>query len=73
MLAGSAAIKAPVIVATTANIALSGEQRIDGTVTSASRVRVKDQKVLPWPTRYEAELQPQTKGPPSLAGPASSQ
>lgn len=35
--------KAPVIVATTANITLSGEQTIDGILTSASRVLVKNQ------------------------------
>lgn len=33
----------PVVVATTANITLSGEQTIDGVLTSASRVLVKDQ------------------------------
>jgi hypothetical protein len=35
--------KAPVLVATTGNITLSGEQTIDGVTTSASRVLVKDQ------------------------------
>ena len=35
--------KVPVVVATTANITLSGEQTIDGVLTSASRVLVKDQ------------------------------
>lgn len=35
--------KAPVVVATTANITLSGEQTIDGVLTSASRVTVKNQ------------------------------
>jgi phage-related tail fiber protein len=35
--------KDPVLLATTANITLSGEQTIDGTLTSASRVLVKDQ------------------------------
>jgi hypothetical protein len=35
--------KAPALVATTANITLSGEQTIDGVLTSASRVLVKDQ------------------------------
>ena len=44
---GSAAVpvdfKDSVAVATTANIALSGEQIIDGILTSASRVLVKDQ------------------------------
>lgn len=34
---------APVAVATTANITLSGEQTIDGVVTSASRILVKNQ------------------------------
>lgn len=33
----------PVAVATTANITLSGEQTIDGVLTSASRILVKDQ------------------------------
>jgi hypothetical protein len=37
------AIKAPCDLATTANITLSGEQSIDGTTTSASRVFVKNQ------------------------------
>jgi len=37
------AAKAPVLVATTANITLSGEQTIDGVLTSASRVLVKNQ------------------------------
>jgi hypothetical protein len=35
--------KAPVLVATTGNIALTGEQTIDGVLTSASRVLVKNQ------------------------------
>jgi hypothetical protein len=35
--------KDPVIVATTANITLSGEQTIDGVLTSSSRVLVKNQ------------------------------
>jgi phage-related tail fiber protein len=35
--------KTPVDVATTANITLSGEQTIDGVLTAASRVLVKDQ------------------------------
>jgi predicted membrane-bound mannosyltransferase len=35
--------KASAVVATTANITLSGEQTIDGVLTSASRVLVKDQ------------------------------
>lgn len=35
--------KAPVLVATTANITLLGEQTIDGVLTSASRVLVKNQ------------------------------
>ena len=35
--------KAPVVVATTANITLSGEQTIDSILTSASRVLVKSQ------------------------------
>lgn len=35
--------KAPADLATTGNIALTGEQTIDGTLTSASRVLVKDQ------------------------------
>lgn len=35
--------KAPVVNATTANITLSGEQTIDGVLTSASRILVKDQ------------------------------
>lgn len=36
-------VKDPVLVATTANITLSGEQTIDGVTTSASRVLVKNQ------------------------------
>jgi hypothetical protein len=35
--------KSPCVVATTANITLSGEQTIDGVLTSASRVLVKNQ------------------------------
>lgn len=35
--------KSPVLVATTTNITLSGEQTIDGVLTSSSRVLVKDQ------------------------------
>ena len=42
-LSGAVAFKAPVACATTANITLSGEQTIDGVVTSASRVLVKNQ------------------------------
>ena len=42
-LVGNVAIKAPCDVATTANITLNGEQTIDGIVTSASRVLVKNQ------------------------------
>lgn len=40
---GSNAIWDPVVVATTANITLSGEQTIDGVLTSADRVLVKNQ------------------------------
>ena len=40
---GSGSIKSPVKYATTANIALSGEQSIDGTTTVTNRVLVKDQ------------------------------
>ena len=40
---GNTAIKTPVAVATTANIALTGEQTIDGVTTNASRVLVKNQ------------------------------
>lgn len=40
---GNLGIKAPVDLATTANITLSGEQTIDGTLTAESRVFVKDQ------------------------------
>jgi hypothetical protein len=36
-------VKSPVLVATTANITLSGEQTIDGFTTSSSRVLVKNQ------------------------------
>lgn len=39
----SVAIKQPVTLATTANITLSGEQTIDGVLTSQTRVLVKDQ------------------------------
>jgi len=39
----AAGVKLPVLVATTANITLSGEQTIDGVLTSASRVLVKNQ------------------------------
>lgn len=42
-LVGNTPIKAPVDVATTVNIALAGEQTIDGWVTSASRVLVHNQ------------------------------
>lgn len=45
-IAGATAItswKDPCVVATTANITLSGEQTIDGVLTSASRVLVKNQ------------------------------
>ena len=37
-LSGAVAFKAPVACATTANITLSGEQTLDGVLTSASRV-----------------------------------
>jgi len=40
---GDVAIKAPVVAATTAPITLSGEQTIDGVLTAASRVLVKNQ------------------------------
>ena len=40
---GEGDVKEPVATATTANITLSGEQTIDGVLTSASRVLVKDQ------------------------------
>jgi hypothetical protein len=40
---GSGTIKSPCKYATTANITLSGEQSIDGTATSTSRVLVKNQ------------------------------
>ena len=42
-LSGSLAFKAPCVAATTANITLSGEQTIDGQLTSTSRVLVKEQ------------------------------
>lgn len=42
-IAGQLAIKAPVAVATTANITLSGEQTIDGVLTAESRILVKNQ------------------------------
>ena len=42
-LVGNLGMKAPCLLATTANITLSGEQTIDGTLTSATRVLVKDQ------------------------------
>lgn len=42
-LTGATAFKAPVQLATTANITLSGEQSIDAVTTSASRVLVKNQ------------------------------
>lgn len=42
-LSGARAAFPNVLVATTANITLSGEQTIDGVLTSASRVLVKDQ------------------------------
>ena len=42
-IASGLSTKAPVYVATTANITLSGEQTIDGFLTSASRVLVKNQ------------------------------
>lgn len=40
---GDVAFKAPVAAASTGNLTLSGEQTIDGVVTNASRVLVKDQ------------------------------
>ena len=42
-LVGTLGMKAPCLLATTANITLSGEQIIDGTLTAATRVLVKDQ------------------------------
>lgn len=42
-LTGTLGMKAPVLLATTANITLSGEQTIDGVLTAASRVLVKNQ------------------------------
>lgn len=42
-LSSSTAYKAPVYLATTAAITLAGEQSIDGVLTAASRVLVKDQ------------------------------
>jgi hypothetical protein len=43
VLSGARAAFPNVLVATTANITLSGEQTIDGVLTSASRILVKDQ------------------------------
>lgn len=43
VLLGARANFAPVVVATTASITLSGEQTIDGILTSASRILVKNQ------------------------------
>jgi len=43
LVSAGAVRKEAVAVATTANITLSGEQTIDGTLTSASRILVKDQ------------------------------
>lgn len=42
-LTGDKGMKAPVDLATTGNITLSGEQSIDGTLTASSRVLVKNQ------------------------------
>jgi len=42
-LVGNLGMKAPCLLATTANITLSGEQTVDGTLTAATRVLVKDQ------------------------------
>ena len=42
-LTGTLGVKAPCLLATTANITLSGEQTIDGTLTSEDRVLVKNQ------------------------------
>jgi len=42
-LSSSTAVKGPVLVATTANVTLAGEQTIDGVLTAETRVLVKDQ------------------------------
>ena len=45
-LTGTLGVKAPCLVATTTNITLSGEQTIDGVLTSADRVLVKAQTTV---------------------------
>ena len=62
-LAGGVALKAPCALATTANITLSGEQTIDGTLTDESRVLVKDQTDLTANGIYKSDTGAWTREP----------
>lgn len=59
----SVAIKAPCVVATTANITLSGEQTIDGVLTSESRVLVKSQTTASQNGIYKSRTSAWTREP----------
>lgn len=59
----SVAVKAPVALATTGNITLSGEQTIDGTLTSETRVLVKDQTTAAQNGIYKSRTSAWTREP----------
>lgn len=59
----SVAVKAPCALATTANITLSGEQTIDGTLTSETRVLVKNQTTATQNGIYKSRTSAWTREP----------
>lgn len=59
----SVAVKAPCALATTANITLSGEQTIDGTLTSETRVFVKNQTTASQNGIYKSRTSAWTREP----------
>lgn len=59
----SVAVKAPCAIATTGNITLSGEQTIDGVLTSETRVLVKDQTTATQNGIYKSRTSAWTREP----------
>lgn len=59
----SVAVKAPCALATTGNITLSGEQTIDGTLTSETRVLVKNQTTASQNGIYKSRTSAWTREP----------
>jgi len=67
--ASGLSIKSPVLVATTADITLSGEQTIDGVLTSSSRVLVKNQATASENGIYVSAAGPWSRSSDANTGP----